>query len=162
VLNTESKESLWLRHLATDSNVQLIPPEPVQYASLRFAPDGGHIYFAHTQLAGGPASQEYDLYRIPVLGGIPHLLINAVHSTPSFSPDGRRFIFLRANDPDPGNYHLIVASADGSNEKSIFTGPLAHVATDSAWSPDGKAIAMSITDHTEDSVTSLISVDPDT
>ena len=88
VLNSEGNESLWLRHLASESNVQIIPPEHVQYAALRFSPDGGHIYFSHTQLAGGPASQEYDLYRIPVLGGTPQLLVKDVDTTPSFSPDG--------------------------------------------------------------------------
>src|SRR5580693_748070 len=61
VLNSEGNESLWLRHLASESNVQIIPPEHVQYAALRFAPNGSHIYFSHTLLVSGPASQEYDL-----------------------------------------------------------------------------------------------------
>src|ERR1700722_2790772 len=66
VLNSEGSESLWLRHLSSESKVQIIPPEHVQYSALRFSPDGSHIYFSHTQLVSGPASQEYDLYRIPV------------------------------------------------------------------------------------------------
>jgi eukaryotic-like serine/threonine-protein kinase len=162
VLNSEGNESLWLRHLASESNVQIIPPEHVQYSALRFSPDGSHIYFSHTQLVSGPASQEYDLYRIPVLGGTPQLLVKDIDTNPSFSSGGRRFAFIRANDPDPGKYHLLIANADGSDEKSIFTGPLANVASDSAWSPDGKAIAASIIDQAEDSVTALISIDPDT
>src|SRR5450432_669039 len=56
VLNSEGNESLWLRHLASESNVQIVSPEPVQYSALRFSPDGGHIYFSHTQLVSGPAS----------------------------------------------------------------------------------------------------------
>src|SRR5258708_37853913 len=40
VLNSEGNESLWLRHLASESNVQIIPPEHVQYSALRFSPDG--------------------------------------------------------------------------------------------------------------------------
>jgi eukaryotic-like serine/threonine-protein kinase len=164
VADSEGNESLWLRHLASESNVQIIPPEHVQYAALRFSPDGGHIYFSHTQLADGPASQEYDLYRIPVLGGTPQLLVKDVDTTPSFSPDGRRFVFVRANDPDPGKYRLVIVNANGGEEKSIFTGPMAKVASDSAWSPDGKAIAASIIDQVEDgdSAAALISMDPDT
>jgi eukaryotic-like serine/threonine-protein kinase len=162
VLNSEGNESLWLRHLASESNVQIIPPEHVQYAALRFSPDGSHIYLSHTQLVSGPASQEYDLYRIPVLGGTPQLLVKDVDTTPSFSPDGRRFVFVRANDPDPGKYHLLIANADGSNEKSIFAGPLANVASDSAWSPDGKAIVATIFDEAKDSISAVISIDPDT
>ena len=162
VLSSEGNESLWLRHLASESNVQIIPPEHVQYSALRFSPDGSHIYFSHTQLASGPASQEYDLYRIPVLGGTPQLLVKDIDTNPSFSSDGRRFAFIRANDPDPGKYHLLIANADGSNEKSIFAGPMANVMSDSAWSPDGKAIVGTIFDQAEDSLGAVISIDPDT
>ena len=162
VLNSEGNESLWLRHLASESNVQIIPPEHVQYSGLRFSPDGSHIYFSHTLLISGPASQEYDLYRIPVLGGTPQLLVKDVDTNPSFSSDGRRFAFVRANDPDPGKYHLLIASADGSNEKSILAGPMANVLSDSAWSPDGKSIVGTIFDQSGDSISALISIDPDT
>jgi len=162
VLNSEGNESLWLRHLASESNVQIIPPGHVHYSALRFSPDGSHIYFSHTQSVSGPASQEYDLYRIPVLGGTQQLLVKDIDTNPSFSSDGRRFAFIRANDPDPGKYHLLIANADGSNEKSIFAGPTANVVSDSAWSPDGKAIVGTIFDQAEDSISALISIDPDT
>jgi Tol biopolymer transport system component len=158
VLNSEGNESLWLRHLASESNVQIIPPEHVQYSALRFSPDGSHIYFSHTQLVSGPASQEYDLYRIPVLGGTPQVLVKDIDTNPSFSSDGRRFAFIRANDPDPGKYYLLIANADGSNEKSILVGPMANVVSDSAWSPDGKAIVGTIIDQTEDSISAVISI----
>jgi eukaryotic-like serine/threonine-protein kinase len=162
VLDSEGNESLWLRHLASESNVQIIPPAHVQYSALRFSPDGSHIYFSHTQLVSGPASQEYDLYRIPVLGGTPQPLVKDIDTNPSFSSDGRRFAFIRANDPDPGKYHLLIANADGSNERSIFAGPMANVVSDSAWSPDGKAIVGTIFDQAEDSISAVISIDPDT
>jgi Tol biopolymer transport system component len=113
-------------------------------------------------LACGPASQVYDLYRIPVLGGTPQLLVKDIDSNPSFSHDGQRFVFLRANDPDPGKYHLIIANADGGDEKSIFSGPMAHVAVDAAWSPDGKTVAAAIIDQTGDSLSSVITIDPET
>jgi eukaryotic-like serine/threonine-protein kinase len=162
VLNTEGNESLWLRHLSSESNVQIIPPQHVAYSALRFSPDGSHIYYSHTLLASGPASQEYDLYRIPVLGGTPQLLVKDVDTNPSFSHDGQRFVFVRANDPDPGKYHLIVANAEGGDEKSIFSGPMANVMVDAAWSPDGKAVAGSIMDQTGDSLSSVIAIDPET
>src|SRR5215831_7705508 len=153
VLNNEGNESLWLRHLASESNVQIVPPEHVQYSALRFSPDGSHIYYSHTQLASGPASQEYDLYRVPVLGGTPQLVVKDVDTNPSFSPDGQRFVFVRANDPDPGKFHLLIANVDGSNEKSVFTGPMAHVIADSSWAPDGKVIAAVIFEEDKSSIT---------
>ncbi len=161
VLNNEGDESLWLRHLSSESNVQIIPPQHVGYSALRFSPDGSHIYYSHTLLASGPASQEYDLYRIPVLGGTPQLLVKDVDSNPSFSSDGQRFVFLRANDPDPGKYHVIIANADGGDEKSIFSGPMANIVVDAAWSPDGKTVAGAIMDQTGNSLSSVIAVDPE-
>ena len=160
VLNNEGNESLWLRHLASESTVQIVPPEHVQYSALRFSPDGSHIYYSHTQLASGPASQEYDLYRIPVLGGTPQQVVKDVDTNPSFSPDGQRFVFVRANDPDPGKFHLIVANADGSNERSVFTGPMANVIADSSWAPDGKVIAATIFDQNKATISAVISIDP--
>ena len=162
VLNNEGNESLWLRHLASESNVQIVPAEHVQYSALRFSPDGSHIYYSHTQLASGPASLEYDLYRIPVLGGTPQQVVKDVDTNPSFSPDGQRFVFVRANDPDPGKFHLVIANADGSNEKSVFSGPMANVIADSSWAPDGKAIAAVVFDQDKSTISAVISIDPDT
>jgi len=141
VINNEGDESLWLRHLASDSNVQIVKPARVLYNALRFSPDGGYIYYSHTELASGQASQEYDLYRTPVLGGTPQLLVKDIDSTPSFSPDGTHFIFLRANDPEPGKYYLLLANAEGGQETTILSLPTASAWTDPVWSPDGKSIA---------------------
>ena len=140
VINVEGSEGLWLRHLASESNVQIVAPARVQYNAVRFSPDGSFIYFTHTSEASGPSAQAYDMYRVPVLGGTPQMLAKDVDSTPSFSPDGQRMVYLRANDPVPEKFNLLMASADGSNEKVILEGPERDEITEPSWSPDGSTI----------------------
>ena len=162
VLNNEGNESLWLRHLLSESNVQIVAPQRVHFRALRFSPDGSYIYYSHTLPASGQASQEYDLYRIPVLGGTPKVLVKDIDSAPSFSRDGQHFLFLRANDPDPGKYHIVVANSDGGDEKSIFSAPMANVMTDAEWSPDGKSVAGGMFEQKGDIFTAVIVIDPNT
>jgi Tol biopolymer transport system component len=160
VLNEEGNESLWLRHMATESNVQIVKPEHVHFEAMCFSLDGSYIYFTHTELASGPASQDYDLYRTPVLGGNPQVLIKDIDSTPSFSPDGQRFVFLRANDPEPGKYFVLIANADGGGEKTILTGSMTAPMSTPVWSPDGTVIAALVYPQTEGDITSLVTIDP--
>jgi serine/threonine protein kinase/Tol biopolymer transport system component len=160
VLNEEGSESLWLRHMATESNVQIVKPERVHYEAMCFSLDGSYIYFTHSELASGPESQDYDLYRTPVLGGNPQVLIKDIDSTPSFSPDGQRFVFLRANDPEPGKYFVLIANADGSGEKTIFTGSMSVPLFAPVWSPDGTVIAALSYPQSEGDITSVETIDP--
>jgi len=162
VLNNEGNESLWLRHLSSESNVQILQPQRVQFRALRFSPDGSHIYYSHTQPVSGPSSQEYDLYRIPVLGGTPQLLVKDIDTNPSFSPDGKLLVFARANDPEPGKYFVVVASVDGGEERTVFTGSMAEPMMDVAWSPDGKTIAGIDFEHVQNSLVAVVSIDPNT
>ena len=64
---------------------------------------------------------------------------------PGFSPDGKQMVFLRINaDNSRGN--LIIADADGSNERVFYTRQtpefFSHQAQP-AWSPDGTTILCS-------------------
>lgn len=161
VLITEGNESLWLRHLASESNVQINPPQHVQYLALRFEPDGSHIYYSHTLPTSGPASQEFDLYRIPVLGGTPQLLVKDVDTNPGFSPDGQRLVFARANDPEPGKFHVVIANADGGNEKSIASGPMTAPIMSTSWAPDGKSI-VGIAPQLNGRTVAIVSIDLNT
>jgi serine/threonine protein kinase len=163
VLNNEGNESLWLRHLASASNVQINPPQHVGYRALRFEPNGSHIYYSHTLPASGPGSEEFDLYRIPILGGTPQLLVKDIDTDLGFSPDGQRFVFARANDPEPGKYRVLVANADGSNERSIASGLMTTPITSTAWAPDGKSIAaIALPLNTAGRKAEIVSIDPNT
>jgi serine/threonine protein kinase len=159
VLNTEGLQSLWLRHLASDSNVQIVAPAHVEYRALRFAPDGSSIYYSHTQPASGPASQEYDLYRTPVLGGSSQLLVKDIDSNPGFSPDGQHIVFERSNDPEPGKFNVLIAKSDGTDEKILVHGPGSETLSSPLWSPDGRVIT-AYEVPTKEYLASVLTIDP--
>ena len=55
----------------------------------------------------------------------------------SYSPDGARFAFLRVKGGD--QVDLLIADADGSNERVLATRPYFDFFTHgTAWSPDGQ------------------------
>ena len=139
VMNENGQQSLWLRNVPTNSNTQVVTPAPVEYQGLRFSPDGNYLYFVRSE--PGSRSLKY-LYRAPVLGGTPEKLVTDIDSNISLSPDGKKFAYLLGNNPKVGEYRLIIRSAEGSEEKTMLTGPLNEAQFDVAWSPDGKTIVM--------------------
>ena len=137
----KGKESLWLHHLPSNSDTQVMPPDKTYYRSLLFSQDGNFVYFRKsTDLT----QSSFNLYRAPVLGGTPQILLRDVDYGITFSPDGKRFSYVRANDPDFGKYRLCTANADGSGEQVVNSGDVAEVPFSPAWSPDGKDIAAGV------------------
>jgi WD40 repeat protein len=143
-------ESLWLRHIATGSNTQVVAPAATRYQALTFSPDGSYLYFVR-----GDEEKHIIgiLYAAPVLGGTPHVVIKDVDSPVTFSPDGQRFAFLREKHDSP-SWDLIVAKSNGTDEKQLFK-DRAIFLSDSftpAWSPDGKTILIPIVQPTKDTI----------
>ncbi|MFZ0286323.1 MAG: protein kinase, partial [Terriglobales bacterium] len=141
VQNDNGTHSLWLRNVLTGSDTQIIPPEPVLYRSLAFSPDGNYVYFRRAINASA------DLYRVPVLGGTPQLIVRDVDSNITFSPDARRIAYTRGNDPKPGQCRLLSAGPDGSDEAVLAIEDVRNMDNNDcprflAWSTDGKTIAL--------------------
>jgi Tol biopolymer transport system component len=137
-------QSLWLRQIATASNVQISPPAEVRYRGLTFSRDGNYIYLVKQEkTAGGWYSFFRTLYRLAVLGGSARKLITDVDSPVTVSPDGSRLAFVRIEYPEHQT-RLIVANVDGSNERVLASRKWAEGAYGGtpAWSPDGKFIAV--------------------
>src|SRR3984893_4289869 len=141
VASDGGKQSLWLRHVPTNSDTQVVPPADASFGSLAFSPDGNYIYFLKAVDKGNSI---FDLYRTPVFGGTPQAVVHHVDTNITFSPDGKRIAYARGNDPEVGKFQLLIAGADGGSEKVIQDGPLSAVPHYVAWSPDGRQIAESV------------------
>jgi serine/threonine protein kinase/dipeptidyl aminopeptidase/acylaminoacyl peptidase len=140
VQSENGNESLWLRNIPTGSNTQVLPAAGQSFASLVFSPDGNSFYFRET--AG--SSDAFNLFRAPLLGGSPTLLAKDVDGGPIFSPDGKRIVYSRYNDPELGKWRLLQADPDGGNEKVLNVEPEpGGPAAELSWSPDGKRVAIS-------------------
>jgi Tol biopolymer transport system component len=107
------------------------------YYGLTFSRDGNYIYFARDEGSG----QSSQLFQIPVIGGEPRRVASRVDSPVSFSPDGRRFAFLRETSVESKT--LMVAGVDGRSEQELAqrTAPAEFSGYGVAWSPDGKWVA---------------------
>ncbi len=94
VLNVQrqaGKASLWLRHVPTNSDTQIVAPAEAAYRQLAFSPDGNYFVF---RKARSKLEDAFDLYRSPVLGGNPQIIARDVDSGATFSPDGKRIIYF--------------------------------------------------------------------
>jgi serine/threonine protein kinase len=136
-LRDGEQQSLWVRNVATKSDVQVLPPDLVVLFGLAFSPDGNYVYFARSDKT--TINFRY-LYVMPVLGGTPRQLIRDVDGPVSFSPDGKQFAFMRG-EPEHNTIELHVANADGGNDHLLAALPDSPVFMFGvAWSPDGKTI----------------------
>ena len=133
-------DSLWLRNLPTNSDTQVVAPSEAPFASLSFSPDGNYLYFRQ---AGDKTGLNHVLYRAPILGGTPKLLVRDVDSHPVFSPDGQRMIYIRCNSPEPNKCRWLSAMSDGNGEQVLLIRE-GGIPEWMSWSPDSKRIAFGL------------------
>ena len=147
VSNQHGKFSLWVRQIAINSAVQVIPPSNAAITDIAFTPDGNFLDYAIS--ANGEASAK--LYQIPVLGGTPRRLLDSSNGTITFSPDGSSMAYTSL-DVAASEVALMVSKTDGTAARKLAT----HPATFQygffnilRWSPGGKFIVAHVTDPNE-------------
>ncbi len=156
VREEQGAQSLWLRHIQTGSNTQIVSPAATRYSALTFSPDGNYIYCVRRDEAEHTIAS---LYSAPMLGGTPRLLLKDVDSPITFSPDGKRFAYLREHHDTP-NFDLFLVNSNGSPDRTLFSNtPLFTDSDVPVWLPDGKTIVIPIAQTASNALGGLLAVD---
>jgi eukaryotic-like serine/threonine-protein kinase len=162
ISNQHGQFSLWVRQIAINSAVQVIPPGNGIISDLAFTPDGNYLDYIVNAM--GEAAGK--LYQVPVLGGSPRRLLESTNGGITFSPDGSSLAYS-VLDIAANEIALMVAKIDGTGARRLAT----HKASFQygffnilRWSPGGKFIAAHVTDPNEPQGLSgtLIKVDVNT
>ena len=128
-------QSLRVRQVNTNSDVEVVAPSDVRYDKLIFSPDGDFVYYVATDTN----SVSSNLYAIPALGGSARKLISNVTSAVTISPDGKNVAFIRKM-ADIGEDVVVVAETSGSNERKIAARKLPNFFGSLTWSPKGNSL----------------------
>ena len=134
VTSDASGRTLWLEQIATGRTIPVVPATQGMYYGITFSRDSEYIYF--TRYDNNPLGV---LYRVPILGGPAETLVKDVDSRATLSPDGKQLAFVR-DDYNKGTSTILVANANGANERKLADLRMPDRVTYPAWSPDGETI----------------------
>ncbi len=144
-------ESLWVRHLTTGKQSQILPPQEVEFVGLTVSPDNNYVYYS----VFSNNAAILTLLRISLEGSSAETLADvATDISVSFSPDGKKFAFTEGFS-SLKETHLKIADADGTNQQALVKAKSdkrifpAYKSSPVAWSPDGQTIACVVQEFEE-------------
>jgi WD40 repeat protein len=136
-------QSLWVRQVATASDVQILSPKERVYSNLTFSADGNHLFFADGssddsgETRKDLAASGTSLRKVPSLGGTPvEVVVPEMTPQFTFSPDGKQLCFAGSRGK------LYFVSPDGTRLRALVPSPFHLSALRPAWSPDGRTLAV--------------------
>jgi dipeptidyl aminopeptidase/acylaminoacyl peptidase len=111
-------------------------------ADPQISPDGATVAFVQVTVNEKDNKYESSLYTVATSGGAPvRVTAGTRDTTPRWSPDGKWIAFVRPNEKDTPQIHLL--PMHGGEARALTELPRAVASP--VWSPDGKAIAFSTT-----------------
>jgi len=127
------KSSVWLRQLATNTNVEIVPATE-RVHGLTFSNSGEFLYI----VKGDPTT----LYRVSLLGGVPNRILDDLSGAFSISSDDSQIAFVRksVNSDEQQEYQLMIANSDGTGERELLKTTHPNAVAAPTWSLDGKSI----------------------
>jgi len=131
-------QNLWIHQLSTGTGKPILQDPAFTYDDVVFSPDDSYVYFRVDR----PSRREYyhDVYRIPLLGGRPALVLEDVEQAIGFFDGGRRLCFYRMDFP-ASTYAFLSASTDGGSQEILANGK-APFPVSSACAPDGRSAVL--------------------
>ncbi|HLA96763.1 MAG TPA: protein kinase, partial [Pyrinomonadaceae bacterium] len=133
VVQNGGEQSLWVKQTTTQSNLQIVQPSGAKFSGLSFSPDSDVVYFGSVE-----KDNSESIFQVPALGGNSRKLIADGKGPIAFSPDNKRFAFVR------GGTLLMTANNDGSDQRLIAKASDGKQWIRTAWSPDGTRIAAAV------------------
>src|SRR5262249_11707487 len=138
----ERKIGIWLRQLATNTNVELVAPTSVVY-TIAFANNGQYLYFSKSEEpTAGPFDDLRAIYRVPLSGGLPTRIVQRIGGNLAVSNDDSQIAFIRQAVDQDGQrqFSLVVVNADGTGEHTVAVATHPNELHGPLWSLDGHSI----------------------
>ncbi|HEY6842672.1 MAG TPA: protein kinase, partial [Thermoanaerobaculia bacterium] len=132
-------ESVWVRQIATGTDVRIIPPVDGFYADMKVSPDGNYAFYAYATRSNPNVE---DVYEIPMLGGESRKVVDNIDGNFAVSPDGHRIAFQRFHAVERV-YRMFVKDLDSGKETVVARARFPkYIGGAPAWAPDGEHLTI--------------------